>query len=183
MKKKILWISRTATFIAVLIILQIITKTGGQLLTGSAVNMVLIISVLTSGLLSGMTVALLSPFFAFILGIGPAFIQIIPFIALGNLAYIILTYLISNSFKTKGILSYLKNVTGIMLAAFVKFGILYIGIVKLLLPFMTQLKDKQLETISGIFSWPQFITALVGGIIGIILSSAVNKAIFYQKEK
>ena len=86
---KIRWITTTAIFIAMLVTLQSVTKPMGQYVTGSMVNMVLVMSTLTAGLASGVTVALLSPVFAFILGIGPAFVQLVPFVALGNLVLVL----------------------------------------------------------------------------------------------
>ena len=78
MSKKILWITETAVMIAVLVALQWITKPMGQFVTGSCVNLVLGISTLVGGLWCGATVAVLSPFFAFVVGIGPAFLPIVP---------------------------------------------------------------------------------------------------------
>ena len=86
---KILWITRTAVLLALLIALQWATAGtqvfAGQYITGSCVNAVLAVAVLFSGVWSGVTIALLSPFFAKALGIGPQLIQIVPAIAAGNL--------------------------------------------------------------------------------------------------
>ena len=79
---KIRWITTTAIFIALLVALQGITKSMGQYVTGSMVNMILVVATLTAGTAAGATVALLSPVFAFMLGIGPAFVQMVPFVAL-----------------------------------------------------------------------------------------------------
>ena len=76
MNKKTLWITETAVMIALLVALQWATKPLGQFVTGSCVNLVLGVSVLVGGLWCGLTVALVSPFFAFLLGIGPADIRL-----------------------------------------------------------------------------------------------------------
>ena len=76
--KRILWITETAVMTALLIVLQTATKAGGQYVTGSCVNAVLAVSVLAVGVWSGVVVALLSPFFAFLLGIGPQLLPIVP---------------------------------------------------------------------------------------------------------
>ncbi|MDF2686288.1 MAG: hypothetical protein K0S55_1469, partial [Clostridia bacterium] len=124
---KILWITRTAIFIALLIILQLVTKSFGQFVTGSAVNLLLMASVLTCGIYSGLTVALVSPFFAFMLGIGPAFIQLVPFIALGNMAYVLIGYLLVNkNLEKKSITGYLFSTVGIIAASVVKFLMLWL---------------------------------------------------------
>ena len=86
MNKKTLWITETAVMIALLVALQWATKPLGQFVTGSCVNLVLGVSVLVGGLWCGLTVALVSPFFAFLLGIGPAFLPIVPMVAVGNMA-------------------------------------------------------------------------------------------------
>ena len=84
MNKKTLWITETAVMIALLVALQWATKPLGQFVTGSCVNLVLGVSALVGGLWCGLTVALVSPFFAFLLGIGPAFLPIVPMVAVGN---------------------------------------------------------------------------------------------------
>ena len=63
-KNKILWITRTALFIAVLIVFQSLSASLGQIVTGSLVNLVLVTAALTGGIWSGLTVAAISPFFA-----------------------------------------------------------------------------------------------------------------------
>ena len=81
--KRVLWLTETAALTALLIILQTVTKPAGQYVTGSCVNAVLAVSALAVGVGSGLTVALLSPFFAFLLGIGPQLLPIVPSIAVG----------------------------------------------------------------------------------------------------
>ena len=63
---KILWMSRTAVMLAMLIAAQALTKPLGQLVTGSCVNAVLAAAGLLCGISSGITVALLSPGFAYL---------------------------------------------------------------------------------------------------------------------
>ena len=87
--RQALWITETAAMTALLIVLQIATKAAGQYVTGTCVNAVLAVSVLTVGLWSAVAVALLSPFFAFLLGIGPQLLPIVPSIALGNLVFVL----------------------------------------------------------------------------------------------
>ena len=55
MRKKLLWITETAVMLALLVSLQWITKPMGQLVTGSVVNAVLAVTVLASGLPSGIS--------------------------------------------------------------------------------------------------------------------------------
>ena len=101
MKKKTLWLTETAMLIALLIVLQAVTKSWGQIVTGSFVNTVLALSVLTVGLWSGVTVAALSPFFAFMLGIGPQLIAIVPAIAVGNIALVVVLWTLTKGRKLR----------------------------------------------------------------------------------
>jgi len=57
--KRTQWITLTASFTALLIGFQAFTAPLGQFVTGSLVNLVLVVSVMTCGLASGLTVALL----------------------------------------------------------------------------------------------------------------------------
>ena len=88
--KKTVWIARTAVCLALLIAIQFLTKSLGQLVTGSCVNLVLAIAALIGGVWSGVTVAVISPFCAYLLGIGPAFLPMVPCVSLGNAVYALL---------------------------------------------------------------------------------------------
>ena len=71
MRKKILWITETAVMLALLVAVQGITAgLGNQFITGSCVNLVLAVTALMVGLWGGVAVAAVSPFVAFLLGIG-----------------------------------------------------------------------------------------------------------------
>ena len=88
-------LTETAVMTALLIVLQAVTKPTGQYITGTCVNAVLAVSVLAAGLWSGIAVALLSPLFAFLLGIGPQLPPIVPSIAVGNLVFVLLLGLLA----------------------------------------------------------------------------------------
>ena len=62
--------------LVVLVVLQSVTKPAGQLVTGSCVNLVLAVAAVIGGLWCGVTVAAVSPFFAYLLGIGTPFLQL-----------------------------------------------------------------------------------------------------------
>lgn len=89
-KNRVLRITRTAVLIALLVVLQAaLMPLNNSLITGSIVNLVLIISVMTCGLSSGLCVAAVSPVIARLFGIGPLW-SLIPFIAAGNAALVVL---------------------------------------------------------------------------------------------
>ena len=99
--KKTVWIARTAVCLALLIAIQFLTKSLGQLVTGSCVNLVLAIAALIGGVWSGVTVAVISPFCAYLLGIGPAFLPLVPCVSLGNAVYAVLFALLVGRFLQK----------------------------------------------------------------------------------
>ena len=166
---KTLWICRTALMTALLLVLQVVTKPLGQLVTGSCVNAVLAVAALLCGLGSGLCVAVLSPMFAFLLGIGPQFFPLTPAIAAGNSALVLLLWLICrDSFSLP------RRISGWLCASVGKFAVLYILIVKLICGFMP-LADKQIATFSAMFSWPQLITALIGSALALIIVPRIKK--------
>lgn len=173
-KNKIFWVTRTGIFIALLIVLQAATAPLGNILvTGSVVNLMLIVSVMTCGLASGLSVAVISPVMAKIFGIGP-FWSLIPFIVAGNTALVLLWYFIGNR---KIGHKYTAYVVASICAAITKFLVLYLGIVQIAIPVFLGLPERQASVISNMFSVLQLVTALVGGALAIVLLPALKKAI------
>lgn len=172
-KSRLFWITRTAVFIALLVVLQAATAPlGNILITGSIVNLLLIVSVMTCGLLSGLTVAALSPVLARLFGIGPLW-SIIPFIILGNLTLILIWHFIGNIKKPGRIAA---HIIALVVAAPAKFAVLYFGIVELAVPVLLQLPEKQAAVISSMFSVPQLITAAIGGAAAVIILPLLQRA-------
>ena len=160
-------LTETAVMTALLIVLQAVTKPAGQYITGTCVNAVLAVSVLAAGLWSGITVAMLSPLFAFLLGIGPQ----LPPIAVGNLVFVLLLGLLAGG----GEPPLWKRAAAWLLAAAAKFGVLYLLVVKLLCAVLP-LQEPQAAAFSAMFSYPQLITALAGGAAGLFLSPLLRRA-------
>ena len=160
---------RTALMIALLVTLQYVTKAGGQFVTGSCVNAVLAIAVLTCGIVSGLTVALISPFMAFLLGIGPALVYIVPAIAVGNAVFVLLLHLLCKK-------AIWQQAASLFAAAFAKFAALYL-LVSVLLCNILPLKPMQIKTFQATFSWPQLVTALIGGAVALAIVPVIKKAI------
>lgn len=173
-KKKILWITQTAVFIALLIVLQAVTASlGNTMITGTVVNLLLIVSVMTCGLASGISVAAVSPVIAKLIGIGPFWI-LIPFIAAGNIVLVLIWHFIGKKDTTRRYGPYFAAMTT---AAVVKFLVIYIGVVKIAVPLLLKLPEPQASVVSGAFSVPQLFTALAGGIIASIVLPNIKKAL------
>ena len=174
-KQRILWITRTAILIALLVVWQAASAPlGNTLITGSVVNLLLIVSVMTCGLASGLTVAAVSSIMAKLLGIGPLW-ALIPFMIAGNITLILLWHFIGN--RNIGGKKYVSYISALIVAAVSKFLVLYIGIVRIAIPVLLALPEKQAAAISSIFSVSQLFTASVGGVLAIILLPRLKKAI------
>lgn len=178
MKNKTQWITRTAALVALLIALQWATAGtqafAGQYITGSVVNGVLAVAALLGGFWCGAAVALISPFCAFLLGIGPKLLQIVPCIAAGNLIYVLLLErLLGGKNRPEW-----AQILCLLIAAAAKFAVLYVAVVKIVIPVMgNALKAPQIQTFTVMFSWPQLITALIGGTVALLLLPVLRKAI------
>ncbi len=171
--RKILWITRTAVLMALLVTLQWATAGLGQLVTGSCVNAVLVVAALGAGFWSGVAVAILSPFCAFALGIGPKLIQIVPAIALGNVVLVWCMHLILGRKAPQ----LWEKVLGVAVSAAAKFLTLYLAVVQVLIPVMgPALPQKQAQTFTAMFSWPQLVTALIGSAVALLILPVVRKA-------
>lgn len=173
MNQKALRITQTAALTALLIALQALTRPAGQLVTGSCVNAVLALSVLLAGIWSGAAVALLSPLFAFLLGIGPQLLPIIPAIAAGNLVYTALLWALVR--RRKGAPPS-RQIPAWLLSALGKSAALYLIVVQVLCRVLP-LKQPQIDTFSAMFSWPQLVTALIGGAIALVLAPLLERAV------
>ncbi len=169
MNNKTRWITQTAVLTALLIVLQAATAPAGQLVTGSSVNAVLAIAAILGGLSCGLTVAILSPFCAFLLGIGPQIIAIVPAIAIGNCVYVVLLALLSKE-------SVVSRVVAWLAASGAKALTLYLVVVQLLCRVLP-LKPPQIEKFTAMFSLPQLVTALIGGAVAMLMVPLLKKAI------
>ena len=184
MSKKIRWITETAVMLALLVCLQALTKPMGQLVTGSCVNAVLAIAVLLIGMSSGITVAVISPVCAYLLGIAPNFVTVLP-IMIGNVCFVVLLRLIAG----KSHKPVWKQPVALISAAGVKFGVLYLLVVKVIcgvasgallgkkLGDIVVLAPPMLKLLPTMFAWPQLFTALIGGAVALLIAPVLRKAL------
>ena len=160
---------RTAVLLALLILLQTLTKAGGQFVTGSCVNCVLAVGALFLPLGYGIGLALVSPFLAFVLGVGPQLLPIVPAIAVGNIVYVVLLCLIARKSEKLP-----RKILGLAAASVVKFAALFLLIAKLLCSVL-QLPEKQVAVFQTMFSWPQLVTAVIGGVLAFVITAVLKK--------
>ena len=186
MNKKIRWITETAALLALLICLQwvgsmIPDQMIKQLVTGSCVNAVLAVAALYAGMSSGITVAIISPVCAFLLGIAPNLITVLPIMA-GNACFVVLLRLIYGQ-------SFWRQPVAVVVAAGAKFGVLYLLVVQVVCKLASGallgkklgdavlLAPPMLKMLPVMFTWPQLITALVGGTLAIAIVPILKKAL------
>lgn len=189
MKTNIRRITETAVMLALLICLQwagslIPAPMAKQLVTGSFVNCVLAVTVLLVGLWGGVAVALISPVCAYVLGIAPNLITVLP-IMLGNLSFVLLLYCLLG----KSLRPIWKQPVAVLVAAAVKFGILYGLVVEVIcgsasglflgkkIGNAVLLAPKMLKMLPTMFTWPQLITALIGGSLAMLILPTLKKAL------
>ena len=184
MNKKLRWITETAALLALLICLQAVGSLIPQalikqLVTGTFVNCVLAVAVLLVGLSSGFTIALISPICAFLFGIAPNFITVLP-IMLGNACYVAI---LSRATTPR------RQVAVLLGAAIAKFAVLYFLVVELIcgvaspallgqtLGDIVVLAPPMLKMLPTMFSWPQLLTALSGGELAFLIVPTLKKAL------
>lgn len=170
MRKTTKFITETGIMMAILIVMQFVTKGFGQLVTGSVVNLILAVSAITIGIPSGAIIAVVSPFIAFIFSIGTPFLVIVPVISLGNLIYVLI---LGKLFEKSEILA-------VVMGAISKFLVLYILITKVILSFIAIPEDK-IDLIRISFSYPQLFTALLGGVIAMLVVKYIKRGTKWGK--
>ena len=179
MRKKVLWITETAVMLALLVTLQALTKPMGQLVTGSCVNAVLAVAALVGGLGCGLTVAVISPVLAYLLGIAPQILTV-PAIMVGNAVYVVLLRVLADETGRNA----LKQAIAWVVAAAAKFAALYLIVVKIICGVLSEnllavgtLKVPMLKALPATFSWPQLFTALIGGAVALLIVPVIHKAL------
>jgi riboflavin transporter FmnP len=174
MKKTTKWITRTAVMLAITVLFQslrMIIPTTSTYIIGSLVNLALIVSVLMIDVKGGLVVAVLAPIIAFFQGhIPQAMPLMILFVAIGN-AMIVIAYalLYRESFTSK--------ILALAVGAVTKFLVLYVLVIKLALLLYPEVGDKVKAVLSINFSWPQLITASIGGVLALLIVPLLKKGI------
>ena len=163
--------------LALLLAVQFFTHAFSTFVTGSLVNLILLVSVFMIGLGGGLTIAVISNFCAFLMGIGPAFIQIVPFVAAGNAIFVVIAWLFRKNIALPGVKKRVVTIVGLVLASMAKMLFLWVGLVIIILPIIPGLKPAQISIIGSVFTWPQLITALIGSTLALIIIPILTRAI------
>ncbi len=160
------FITKTAMLIALTVVCQssgmflpaALGPMGKQFVVGSLVNACLYTAAATTGLWGGLTVAIVSPLTSVLTTHTPmaAFIlPFSPFIAAGNFILVACFYFIMKRNK----------IVGVAVASAVKFVFLFAAVNVFL--GIANLADNIKTNAAVMFSWPQLVTALIGGVLAL----------------
>ena len=139
-----------------------------QLITGTLVNCILLVFTAKAGLASGAVIGVLSAFLAAFLGISQ--IVVAPAVAVGNALLCVVYSLLAK----RAHVPFAKiHIPAMMMGAVVKCGFLWL-VVPLILAG-AGLPEKQTAMLSIMFSWPQGITALCGGLLSWIILPRLSR--------
>lgn len=159
------WIAYTAMGVALVVVAQwlgslipdIATIFGPfsvkQLITGTLVNCILLVFTAKSGLLSGAVIGVLSSILAAFMGISQ--IVVTPAVAVGNALLCVVYSLLARQAKW--------HFPAMIVGAVVKCAFLWLTVPLILAG--AGLPEKQTAMLSIMFSWPQGVTALCGGVL------------------
>ncbi|MFH1427241.1 MAG: ECF transporter S component [Patescibacteria group bacterium] len=130
-----------------------------QWVTGPIINAILIITLFLVGIRSAMVVALIPSLMALAGGLLPAVLApVVPFIMISNVILILSVDWLYNNFKDENKGYWI----GVIVGALLKFTFLFFSvsfIAKLLL------KQELAVKVAQMMSWPQFATAVIGGML------------------
>ncbi len=137
------------------------------LLIGTLVNLTLILATWLVGFWSGAAIALLAPAIAFLQGFQtiPAMVAAI---ILGNLGLVVFCHLLRE-----------KPVLGVAAGAVVKFAAQYALVALLVVPIFVS-DPKQVKALPILFSWPQLVTACLGGLLALLIVPRLKRALRTQ---
>lgn len=178
-QRMIVWVVEAALLLALLVVVQLLTfavpkslPVVGQLFTGSLVNMVLIVGAGSVGFAGTAVAAVLSPVLAFAFGqmtIPP----MIPVVAVGNLAIVAVTWAFFRPADGRAPGTG-RGFAGVVVGAVVKTAFLWATTVLLMVPVFFAGKPQVGQKLSLLFSWPQAVTALIGGVLALLILPAVR---------
>lgn len=162
-------ITRTGILLALTIVFQAMGRyiplgPNSNFIVGPLVNAGLLITTAAAGLTGGTVVALLTPFGAILTGAAIP-LPLAPVIAAGNFILVLLFHIFIEKNKIAGILT----------GALLKFVFLLASIH--VFANLADLPGKKADMLIYIFSWPQFVTAITGGVIAMIIIKSLGKKI------
>jgi len=162
------FITKTTLLLAFTVMFQMLgqiiplSPLTANLIIGSLVNVSLAVSSLAVGVWGGIIISIAAPIMAF-LQQHIKFVWLIPIIAGGNVVLVLIYRWLYARYKW----------AGIAVSASTKFLILYL-LVKMFINIFV-VPAEAASMLSLMFSWPQLVTALVGGLLAVpVLNTLIN---------
>jgi hypothetical protein len=170
------WLTRTALILSLTLLFQSLRfiiplpPVTSIFVVGTLVNACLITATLSTGVYSGVLIAVIAPLVAFFQQLFPTPLLIVP-IAISNLLLVaIFTFLKTYRFWIQ-----------VIVAALGKSVFLYTSITWLLTNFIA-LPSKVSAVLLFAMSWPQGITAVAGGFVAYLIMNRIQKNYFFYKD-
>jgi len=140
-----------------------------QAVTGPIINAIFILALFLLGIRSALVICLIPSLMALSGGLLPAVLApVVPFIMIGNVILVLVLDWFYRSFGEN-----LKGYwTGVVLGSGLKFLFLFLSV-----SYISDLLLKQslAVKVAQIMSWPQFATAIAGGILAFAILKPLNK--------
>lgn len=161
------FITRTAILLALTLVFQMLrqfipmSNILSIFIVGTLVNACLAVSAKMVGLWGGLIISIVAPIVAFLQG-HLKFIWMIPVVAIGN-AILVAAFALFKS-----------DYFALIIGALTKFVFLFLSVTLLLRYIKIPAAAAKLMSFS--FSWPQLVTALLGGIIALAVWNLVKKS-------
>lgn len=163
---------QASIFLALAIILQLIGRNFVQinpLLIGPLINTILLITTYICGLSFGIIISILIPILAVFTGaLAAPLVPFVPFIAIGNIVFVVGFGIIMNKGKV-GLYA------GVLVGSFIKYGFLTFASTKLIYMLKLAIAPKIATQLGVLFSTPQLITALLGGMVALVIIEILIK--------
>ncbi len=177
MKFSTTYISRLIFLIALTLIIEMVGLP--QLFTGPLVNMMLFITAIVLAPSAGFILGVLTPLIAALRGQLPGFlIPMVPFIMIGNalLVYVFsgIRRLLNRFHNDSNLMLSLAVWLGIVGSSFAKFVWLYFS-ASLIVPLL--LRKPLPEQFIAMMAMPQFVTALIGGLLAVVIVNLLRRRI------
>ncbi|MCX6063792.1 MAG: hypothetical protein NTV26_06400 [Caldiserica bacterium] len=137
-------------------------------LVGSVVNLGLLLATETTGLWAGIVIALAAPVTAWIQQHLPS-PTMIPAVMAGNLILVIVYWLAT----WKGSRRSWKRWLGLLVGAAAKMAFLYYAI-GVIVGTLSALPPVMATFVRFSFSWPQFVTAVIGGVLSSLIARRIK---------
>jgi hypothetical protein len=172
------YITRAAVILALTIALQFGIRTVipsappfnivNLFLVGSIVNLGLLLATETTGLWAGIVIALAAPITAWLQQHLPS-PTMIPAVMAGNIILVVLFWLATRKGGKQSGMRWL----GLVIGAAAKMAFLYFAI-GAIVGTLGKLPAVAAAFIRFSFSWPQFVTAIIGGILSSLIASRIK---------